>query len=149
MGSYDLIILDFYDTVMHMEHEVWIPRKGIPKLLKELSEAGKTLVICSDEGEGNLRQMLGGLLDHFAEVYGRSNLVYEEGTPYKNLERICEECGVPKGRAIFIGDNHMGTDKRSAERYGIKYIRVPDGREEHDYDFAQLIETLTEGIKPR
>ena len=142
MSSYQLVIFDFYDTVVHMEDEIWLPRNGIPELLRSLGEAGKSMAICSDAGEENIRQRLGDLLCYFRGIYGSSTCFIEEGALYKNLERVCEDSDIPKEKAVFIGDNHRGTDERSAQRYGIEYIRVPHGDEEHGYDFLALAARL-------
>ncbi len=138
MGSYDLVIFDFYDTVVHMEHEAWLPRNGIPELLESLGDAGKSMAICSDAGEEKIRQRLGDMLCYFREIYGSSTCFTEEGVLYKNLGLVCEEYGIQEERAVFIGDNHGGADERSAKRYGMDYIRVPNGNEEHNYDFLAL-----------
>lgn len=138
MVSYDLVILDFYDTIVQLEGEAWLPRRGIGELLLALQRSGKRLAVCSDAGEDRIQERLGSLVEYFAHIYGHSTLVHEDETYYKDLGRICEEQGVPKERAIFLGDNYVGTDERSAKRYGIEYIRVPNAREDRDYDFLQL-----------
>ena len=120
MADYDLIILDFYDTIVHMEDEVWVPRNGIEELLEALSAESKTLAVCSDAGEEKIAERLGELNIYFAAIYGYSNLVFDgSGIFYKNLERICQDFNVPNKNTIFLGDNHKDTDRRSAERYGI------------------------------
>ena len=119
-----------------------MPRNGIKQLLEALRHSGKTLTVCSDAGEDKIVERLGDLVGYFAGIYGHDNLVYKDGTQYKNLGRICREAGIRKERAVFVGDNHKGLDQRSAEKYGIKYIMVPDALKDKEYDFSQLIERL-------
>lgn len=142
LGDYDLIIFDFYDTIVHMEDEEWVPRNGIPELLEALRDDGNILVVCSDAGEDKIRERLGNLVDYFTHIYGHSNLVYEGEVFYKNLGRICEDFGITRMESVFIGDNHKGTDERSAKKYDIEYIRVPNAREDKVHDFSQLLEQL-------
>lgn len=138
MAGYDLVILDFYDTIVQLEDEEWVPRKGIGGLLLALQKSGRRLAVCSDAGEDKIWERLGGLAGYFAGIYGHSSLVHDGEAVYKDLGRICEEQGVAKERAVFLGDNYLGTDERSAWRYGIRYVRVPNAREDRDYDFSQL-----------
>ena len=146
MGDYDLVIFDFYDTIVHREEDgardMWMPRNGIPELLEALRGTGNTLVVCSDADEDTIEERLGDLGSYFEDIYGHSNLVYVGEVFYKNLGRICEDFGITRKESIFIGDNHSGTDERSAERYGIEYIKVPNARENKEYDFSQLLEQL-------
>ena len=133
--GYDLVIFDFYDTIVQLK-EYWTLREGIEELLDALSD--RTLAVCSDAGEERIAEILGSDAERFFGIYGHSNLV--DFGSYKDLERICLDVGVPAKRTVFIGDNRFGLDRRSAERYGIDFIQVPNGREE--YDFSQLIDVL-------
>lgn len=142
LGDYDLVILDFYDTIVQMEGEEWVPRNGIPELLEALKDAGKILAVCSDAGEEHIVERLGNLVSYFVGIYGHSNLVQEDETHYKNLGCICQDTGVQKERTVFVGDNHKGLDQRSGEHYSIEYVKVPNAREDKEYDFSQLVEML-------
>ena len=136
--GYDLVIFDFYDTIVQLKDYWvhWVLREGIEELLDALSD--RILAVCSDAGEEKIAGILGSDAKRFFGIYGHSNLV--DFGSYKDLERICLDAGVPTEKTVFIGDNRFGLDRRSAERYGIDFIQVPNGGEK--YDFSQLIDVL-------
>lgn len=135
-AGYDLVIFDFYDTLVQMDEEEWIPRKGIERLLWGLQKSGKTLAVCSDAGEDLIAERLGEYKDCFVGIYGHSDLVCEDEVQYKNLALICQETGIPEERTIFVGDNNEGLDQRSAEKYGINFIEVPRTMLTTEFDFV-------------
>ncbi len=54
-------------------------------------------------------------------------LKYGGGT-IKNLERVCNDFHIPKSESVFIGDNFYDKDKKSAEIFGLRFIKIPQFR---------------------
>ncbi|MBT3298371.1 HAD family hydrolase [archaeon] len=131
-----LIIFDFYDTIIYTEyyHNNFL-RTGIKELVEHLKDQGINMVISSDAGLGEIRRDFGytyksEFLDHFNKIYGGETTGFDKTgmgfRMYKDLGLICEEQGFPVSRTMFIGDNFKDRDRYSADKFGIDYIIVPN-----------------------
>jgi FMN phosphatase YigB (HAD superfamily) len=124
----ELIIFDVYGTLLYADEEDRVVRPGLRELMDFYKSQFK--VTCSDGEEDILEQNLrsAGIYDDFDNHYGAKNLIHE-GRLLKNLGRICAESNSQPSEAVFIGDNAYGRDERSAERFGVRFIRVAQFRQ--------------------
>ncbi|MBL4896317.1 MAG: hypothetical protein JKY75_05535 [Erythrobacter sp.] len=61
----------------------------------------------------------------------------------KDFARIAEDFGIRLDEVYFIGDNGVGRDKRSAERYGVKWTNCdqfhPFATFGNEFDFNNIL----------
>ena len=141
-----LIILDLYGTILKADKIDEVARPGLQEFLNHYSNSKK--VIFSD---GNIDRVeadlqLAGLSNKFDGIYDRRHCIAEQayhisnkkfrkllmsqgGGDIKNLGQACKDFSVPKSDAVFIGDNLLGRDRKSAEFHGIKFVRIPQFRD--------------------
>ncbi len=127
-------------TVFRFEHEVHalidsieleaLPRTevraGAPELLKDLTARGFRLAVltrsCEEFCRGALRQT--GLAEYFPYLRSRSATGPSKPSP-EALLLLLEEMGVPKERALFVGDHAL--DAECATRARVRfYGLLPD-----------------------
>jgi phosphoglycolate phosphatase-like HAD superfamily hydrolase len=51
------------------------------------------------------------------------------GGDLKRLDLACEEFGVTPDEAVFVGDNFNGRDKRAANFHRVRFLQVPQYRQ--------------------
>ena len=134
-----LVIIDLYGTIVKTDGRLPI-RDGFEEFSQSYSEQGVKVVLFTDGPEESTIQILDRFLlwDKFDEVYTEKDLIlvsYDDsftGISYrlKNLQKPCNKFSVDPSNAVFIGDNKYGRDQRSADHYGIRFIRVPQYRED-------------------
>lgn len=127
-------------TVFRMQHEVHemidaiemealprtVPRPGAQELLKDLSRRGFRLGVltrsCEQFCRGALAQA--GLSEYFAYLRSRSSPGPAKPSP-DALLLLLEEMGVPRERALFVGDHPI--DAECATRARVRFYGVlPD-----------------------
>ncbi len=151
----ELIIFDFYETVMYVAYYYkYYLRNGIRELTEYLLEQNKLVVISSDGNKADILFDFGYAATddfqmRFKKIYGSESLIYDKNKEvfYKNLELICDEQKISKNQSLLIGDNFkgsynpLGMDKTSAEYFGIDYIIVPRQSMNPDFSFTSLVES--------
>jgi len=149
-----LIIVDAHDTILKrdMSHVqgplfgdpeekqkiVWTPREGLLNFLTFYAKMQqKSIVISSDGNRKRLQEQFErfGIADMIKRVYGEEHL--DTATSLKNLETICQDMQVPLEQAVFIGDSDV--DQKSAEKYDIRFIRVPNTLEDRHFSFNSFV----------
>lgn len=149
----ELIILDCYGTILKADNADGVVRPGLEDFLEHYQE--KKIVVFSDGKmdavEYDLTQA--GLKGRFVKIYGAESL---DGERLKNLEKAITGFGISRTETMFIGDNGGNKDYRSAKKYGINFIKVPQFRdriplpnemvfdrhvkyEKHPFSFTSLI----------
>lgn len=126
----ELIILDLYGTLVKSDKCDDVIRPGFQEFhdfynnsFFAISTDGSTLGTTETLKETGLDKMMDF-------VYDEKHLNELGGKILKDLYLVCKNLGIPTERTIFIGDNHYGVDEDSAFCAGIKFIKVPQFREE-------------------
>lgn len=146
MANPKLIIFDVYGTLLKSGHMDYIARDGLKELLDSYPNArkvafsdGNESIVCSD-------LITAEIIENFEIVYTSRNCISKyvlsmkddrikrldlntENSEIKNLEQACLDFNVSIDDTVFIGDNQNGKDKDSAIYHGIKFIQVPQYRE--------------------
>jgi phosphoglycolate phosphatase-like HAD superfamily hydrolase len=133
-----LVIFDFFGTLVgNTESDAYIPKKGIDNLLNILYSEKKILAVSSDAPLEDVS--ISFLFDlHKEGVYKGWNTYFEDRifqgwrhivshndyNRVKNLGEILSHSNIQPSDAVFIGDNYMERDKRSAKAFGIDFILV-------------------------
>jgi len=149
-----LIIVDAHDTILkrdmsyiqgpmfgdpeEIQKIAWTPREGLLNFLTFYAKMQqKSIVISSDGNRKRLQEQFErfGIADMIRRVYGEEHL--DTVTSLKNLETICQDMQVPPEQAVFIGDSDV--DQKSAEKYGVRFIRVPNTLEDRHFSFNSFI----------
>lgn len=138
----ELVIFDFYNTLVSLDSENAVRlRKGAFELLARLKLKRKKTAIFSSS---DIQEILDfpdflKIKEHLHAVYGKENIIEEDNIRYKNLEKICKDLEIEPQKAVFIGDNYNNLDKRSAEKFNINFIKIPDVINEPDYNIGLLL----------
>lgn len=129
----EVIIFDLYGTILKADERDGVVRNGLEEFMNFYKS--KKRVVFSD---GDIRRIeddleISGLTGKFDGIYGKELMVYisrlHGGDGWvKNLEMVCKDFSVAKSDAVFIGDNFVGRDQKSAEKYGIQFIKIPQFR---------------------
>ena len=139
--SIRLIILDCYDTLfIRDKREQWVLRKGVKEFLDYYKN--KKLAISSDSEKQPITDLVKKyyLEDYFkGNIYGEE--IYDEDTEIKHLDQVLYYTQEKAEHTLFIGDDFHNRDSASAKTYGIKFIKVPNGKEDETFDFRNLIST--------
>ena len=135
-ASAELIIFDFCDTLEYTLDVKSEWRPGALELLAKLSD--RTKVISSDASRGMITSFLKEYETLFAAIYDESHTYRRDGKHYKNLGKICKEFHVKPANAVMIGDSDK--DMRSANKYSIPFISVPDKFKDQNYNLLQLLD---------
>ena len=124
-----LIIFDVYGTLIKADYADGVLRPGLRDLLAFYKD--KLKVTCSDGDKETVEQDLEsvGLYNDFDQHYFADNLIMLHRR-LKNLKRICFDANLPVSEAVFIGDNHVGRDEDSARAFNVRFIKVPQFRQE-------------------
>jgi len=135
----DLIIVDLYGTIVKTDGRLPI-RDGFEEFSQFYREQGVKIVLFTDGPEESTIRLLDrfSLWDEFDEVYTEEDLTLVDygdfftGISYtlKNLQKPCNKFSTDPTNALFIGDNNYGRDQRSADHYEIRFIKVPQYRDE-------------------
>ena len=133
--SAQLIIFDVCDTLEYNLNVKSEWRPGALELLSQLSDMTK--VISSDVSRGMITSFLKEHESLFAAIYDESHTYRRDGKYYKNLGKIRKEFHVKPANAVMIGDSDK--DMRSALKYSIPFIRVPDKFKDQNYNLLPLL----------
>ena len=132
--------LDFNDDVhvkrfLEIYHEEMlepsIPFEGVMDVLEELQKRGKTLAICTNRTELDLRLRIKGFFNgiEFKYVSGYRRGVPDKPDPYR-INEIIEKENISRDKAIFFGDKD--NDILAARNAGIDiaFAKWGQGKEE-------------------
>lgn len=133
--SANLIIFDFWDTLVSSCSEKVEWRQGAKELLEKLSD--KTKAISSDASRTTITEFLESQPPYFNAIYDETHTFRRNRQTYKNLGRICNYFKVKPATAVMIGDSQ--TDKASARKYKIPFIEVPSAYDNKDYNLSELL----------
>lgn len=127
----ELIILDLFGTIVPIERSGKV-RSGLLEFLDFYK--GIPVAVFSDMPRQGVKRILKEfrLAGRVQGVYGEEDMVsvgsLQDSRLVKDLESVCTDFGVGKANAVFIGDNFVGRDARSAEAFGVRLIKVPQYR---------------------
>ena len=109
------------------------PFDGVPEMLSRLAEAERRLAIATSNTAANVAAVLGA--ERWAELAALECGI-ALGGKHRRLRRLCRRLGVPRGEAIYIGDEVR--DIAAARRAGLAagavtwgYNREPALRAQH------------------
>lgn len=138
-----LLILDCFDTLIELVDgsEGYRPRRGVEVFVRHYAERlALPVVVQSDAALPHLRGALAeaGLDGRFAGYYGAPDAIDDagDGRLLKRLNLPLADFGVAVADAVFIGDSRL--DAESAQRHGLRFIRVP-GSADRDFSFETLL----------
>ena len=105
------------------------PFEGAVESLKDLSDRGATLAVCTNKTQALTDQLLADLdlTRHFTAIVG-SDSVPNRKPDGDHILRTIEAAGGSAGRAVMVGDSR--TDERAARNAGLPFIFVPFGYEQ-------------------
>lgn len=137
----ELILMDCFETLVAMDGGVYRPRLGVTEFLAHFASARRIPVaVVSDGDEQAVRGALqqAGLLAKLGRVFHAGNALERlpGGRARKRLDAVLRELGVPKEKAVFIGDSPF--DAEAAQHHGVAFIRVPRS-EDRAFSFVRLI----------
>ena len=127
-----LIILDLYGTIVKPNSSPPV-RDGFDEFIQHYRGQGAKIVISTDGPEETVIRTLYDLdlWDKVDEVYdNRDCFPGDSGRTIKNLKKSCYKFSVDPSNAVFIGDNFYGGDQESADHYEMRFVKVPQYREE-------------------
>ena len=107
--------------------------EGIPEVLESLISQGKTLAICSNREEENIKDDVRRVFPDidFKYISGYRKGVPDKPDPYR-LNEIVEKENIPKDEVIYFGDKDV--DILAAENANIDMVVVKWGQgNENDY----------------
>lgn len=183
-----VVVLDCYGTIVGYGvpvGEKQTARKGLIEFLNKCVVNDIKLVIATDDD--NVHRVWSyldeiGILQYFLDqpyqadepsvadfnFYGLDKLDFTKHKyGDKDFARIAEDFGVTTDELYFVGDNGVGRDKRSAERYKVQWTNCeqyhPFAKFGDVYDFNQILEPFawtddsvkgfanfyTQGVGPR
>ena len=139
-----LLIFDLYGTILRADKRDGVVRDGLLNLL-DYYKPSKTAIFTDGYEDRVMADLeFSGLIGKFDAVYHARHCVPENylrlreefkkrilkigGGTIKNLERVCNDFGIPKAESVFIGDNFYDRDEKSAEIFGLRFIKVPQFR---------------------
>jgi hypothetical protein len=134
------------DRVFNLLNEIGIAKYFAPQpLTSGLQEKRHNGGKVSDQERITYQQKFDHYyLDHF-QFYGYDELDFtkhEYGD--KDFARIAEDFEVGTDEIYFIGDNGVGRDKRSAERYNVEWTNCeqyhPNAKFGDEYDFNSILQ---------
>ena len=140
------------DSLIRPEDGDWFIRPGFDPMLTYLRNSDIKFAISSDAYEERIAWILHNAgypiekLDNvlgslFVGIYGKDNRFYVDGVRfYKNLGTVISNAGVDKKNSVLIGDDDNELDSASASFYGIRFQRIPNGREDPRFNLMRLIE---------
>ncbi len=150
-----LIIVDAHDTVLKrdlsrdLDHPFvdprgreaieWVLRDGFLNFLDYfVASRGKRVVVSSDGNATKLHEILErfGAAHRISHIYGREHLDPE--SYLKRLDQILADLEVAADEAVFIGDGRI--DELSAQRYGVRFIRVPGTLDDVRFSFNAFVD---------
>ena len=113
------------DYVAHCAEETQL-YPGVLEALRELEAAGRALALLTNkplEPTARILEAL-GIAAHFSQVVGGDSVLEKKPSPL-GLESILQRCGVPRERALLVGDSD--TDARTAVAAGVDLVLVTYG----------------------
>jgi phosphoglycolate phosphatase len=115
------LYLDFYAADVCVGT---LPYPGVERALDEVTEAGVSLALCTNKGEGLTHQLLAALgwTERFASVVGGDSLPTRKPDPAMLHEAIAR---AGNGPAAYVGDSM--TDADTARAAGVPFIAVSFG----------------------
>jgi phosphoglycolate phosphatase-like HAD superfamily hydrolase len=135
-----LIICDLFGTLIKADVSDGIIRPGFQNFWEHYTKQGNLFVVSSDGSEEGVKDALqrAGLIEKFSGVYDARHLEGYTGESLKDLARICDDFGVSNLDAVFIGDDSREKDSCSAYCARIRFIQVPQFRENQPTQDARL-----------
>jgi len=99
---------------------------GVQESLDRLRDAGKRMAVLTNKPVRISKAILDGLGvgGHFFRVYGGNSFDFKKPHPI-GVETLLEECGIPAGQAVMIGDSSV--DIQTAVNAGIASCGVTYG----------------------
>ena len=161
-----VVVLDCYGTIVGYgldPLQKQTARKGLIEFLKKCEANNIQIAIATDD---HRKDRVWGLLKEIgiAEYFTSERMIYSELPPSdhflfygyesldftkhkhgdKNFALIAEDFGISLDELYFVGDNGVGRDKRSAERYNVQWTNCeqyhPNAKFGDDYDFNKILE---------
>ena len=117
-----LIIFDLYGTLVRVD-SVPQQRAGLIDFLEK--NKNKIIIVFTDDyDKERVKKLLkeNGIIKYIKKIYYFKDIDKDD---CKNLGKVCKDFNVKKQEAVFIGDNLVGRDLRSTQKYNIKFIQVP------------------------
>jgi phosphoglycolate phosphatase-like HAD superfamily hydrolase len=171
-----VVVLDCYGTIVGYgmtQNQRQKPRKGLIEFLDRMKARGITLVIATDDdnvarvhnylkeigvvqyfmtgrdrtdGDLHYPNINQGIHKNF-NFYGYYDLNFDSHKHGdKDFAKIAEDHGVGTDEVYFVGDNGVGRDKRSAERYNVQWTNCaqyhPNAKFGDVYDFNSILQTF-------
>lgn len=130
-----LIVFDCYGTLVRMD-ALTEQRKGLLAFLKKHKD--KIIVVATDDPyESRVWNLLedNRIKQFFRKVYTLKDIDEDD---CKDLDKIALDFNVKNIEMVFIGDNYIGRDKRSCEKFKVRFIRVPSFGIDGDFDFRSI-----------
>jgi phosphoglycolate phosphatase-like HAD superfamily hydrolase len=136
-----LILLDCFETLIHLEGKTYRPRNGVVDFLIWFRDRQPTkLVVISDAEKPLVEDALSqaGLSAYVMSIYHAGNALepLSGGRVRKRLDVPLKELGISAAQTVFIGDSPL--DAEAAAHYQVPFIRVPRS-EDRSFTFASLI----------
>ena len=137
----ELVIFDYFNTLLICPNGNPMLRDKAFSLVVRLRLERKKSAISSTSLLKGILNCPGFLqiLPFISGVYGEEHTFEEEGRKYKDLGLVCKELKAEPKSSVLIGDNYNDIDRRSAERFKVPLIIVPDGYSAPDYDLLSLL----------
>jgi len=183
-----VVVLDCYGTIVGYGLEPYqgqTARKGLIEFLDKCVANDIQIAIATDDHRkervwGLLKEI--GIADYFTNdrthsdlpaidhflFYGYESLDFTQHKHGdKNFALIADDFGISLDELYFVGDNGVGRDQRSAERYKVQWTNCdqyhPNAKFGDEYDFNKILEPFawtdssvkefanfyTQGIGPR
>ncbi len=141
-----LIIFDLYGTILKSDKHDGIVRPGLYEIMDHYGESSKAIFTDGVAETVEFSLECAGLAGKFDKVYCWDHCVSEHaystkvekfkkyllqgGTGnVKNLSLACSDFSVSELDAVFIGDDYLGRDSKSAKLNGVRFIKVPQFRD--------------------
>ncbi|HXK55170.1 MAG TPA: phosphoenolpyruvate carboxykinase (ATP) [Gammaproteobacteria bacterium] len=130
---------DIFDDPMKKERITWMLRYGFLNFVEYFAVQKKIDIVISSDGQkrrltGIARQF--GVYDKLKAIYGAEHI--DKWDYLKRLDKILEQCQVEARDAVFIGDSQV--DRFSAEKYGVRFIQVPNTVSERTFSFNAFLD---------
>jgi len=130
----ELVIFDFYGTLILRDGRNIRARKNAQELVERLKQRGTKLAISSDMIKHDIEELLEltGIGNRFDGIYDSRYVFYQNGVRLKDLGQIYRDMKVPPEKSVMVGDSHgisnqhEGIDLRSARYFSIPFVPPRD-----------------------
>ena len=130
-----LIVFDMYGTLVRID-QAKEQRKGLKEFLEKHKDKIK-VVATDDPQEERVARLLeeNNIRQYFKKLYTLKDIDQDD---CKDLAKIAKEFNVKNTEMVFIGDNYIGRDKRSCEKFKVKFIKVPTFGIDEEFNFRGI-----------